>query len=130
MVDHLLDSESGDRSFVAHNLKCLTDMNNQNQTAVQTAKRTLVIFRDCHKSNNLVIPIEDKHMERFYRNFARRMGWPCTIRKATVQPAAQPAETAVHNWRKPAAIAQRPRTRLGGAFNLALTQITTEGGEL
>ena len=106
-------------------------MENQKETAGKTAKtKTMVIFRDCHKKNNLVLTIEDRYMERFYRNFARRMGWPCTIRKATVQPAAQPAETAVHNWRKPAAIAQRPRTRLGGAFNLALTSLTMEGGEV
>ena len=82
-------------------------MDKQNQ-------KTLVIFRDCHKRNNLIIPIEDRNEERFYRNFARRMGWPCCIRKAKVQPAA---------------IAERPRPRLGGAFNLALTSLAMEGGE-
>ena len=106
-------------------------MNETKQTAAKTAKtKTMVIFRDCHKKNNLVLTIEDKHMERFYSNFARRMGWPCTIRKASVEAIAQHAATAVHNWRKPAAIIERPRPRLGGAFNLALTSLTMEGGEV
>ncbi len=91
-------------------------------------QKTLVIFRDCHKRNNLVIPIEDRYEERFYRNFARRMGWPCCIRKTEVQPAAM-AAAAENNWRKPATIVERPRPRLGGAFNLALTASTMEGGE-
>ena len=93
-------------------------MNKQNQ-------KTLVIFRDCHKRNNLVIPIEDRYEERFYRNFARRMGWPCCIRKAEVQPAAM-AATAENNWRKPAAGFNRPR--LGGAFQLTVTTYRMEGG--
>ncbi len=93
-------------------------------------QKTLVIFRDCHKNNNLVIPIEDRYEERFYRNFAKRMGWPCTIRKRTAQAEAQPAApAAVHNWRKPAAIVERPRPQLFGAFNLTLTASTMEGGE-
>ena len=91
-------------------------------------QRTLVIFRDCHKRNNLVIPIENNNEERFYRNFARRMGWPCTIRKNAVQPAAM-AATAENNWRKPAAIVDRPRPQLFGAFNLTLTASAMEGGE-
>lgn len=90
--------------------------------------KTLVIFRDCHKNNNLVIPIENGYEERFYRNFARRMGWPCCIRKAEVQPAAM-AAAAENNWRKPAAIVERPRPKLFGAFNLTLTASTMEGGE-
>ena len=57
-------------------------MENEKQTAGETAtERTLVIFRDCHAANNLVITIEDAYEERFYRNFARRMGWPCTTRR-------------------------------------------------
>lgn len=57
-------------------------MQNERQTAGETArKRTLVIFRDCHAANNLVITIEDAYEERFYRNYARRMGWPCTTRR-------------------------------------------------
>ncbi len=96
-------------------------MNKQNQ-------KTLVIFRDCHKRNNLIIPIEDRSEERFYKNFARRMGWPCCIRKAEVQPAAK-AAPAENNWRKPAAIIERPRPQLFGAFNLTLTASTMEGGE-
>jgi len=90
-------------------------------------QRTLVIFRDCHKRNNLVIPIENNNEERFYRHFAHRMGWPCTIRKCTAQAEAQPAApAAVYNWRKPAAGFNRPR--LGGAFQLTVTPYRMEGG--
>ena len=102
-------------------------MNKFEETAGMTATRTLVIFRDCHSKNNLVIPIEDRYEERFYKNFARRMGWPCTIRKASVEAIAQQAATAVHNWRKPVAIIERPRPQLGGAFNLALTSLPKGG---
>ena len=103
-------------------------MQNSRTTAGETAKqRTLVIFRDCHSKNNLVIHIEDHYEERFYRNYARRMGWPCTIRKASAEAVAQQAATAVHNWRKPAAIIERPRPQLGGAFNLALTSLSKGG---
>ena len=103
-------------------------MQNSRTTAGQTAPRTLVIFRDCHSKNNLVIHIEDHYEERFYRNYARRMGWPCTIRKASAEAVAQQAATAVHNWRKPATIIERPRPQLGGAFNLTLTSLAMEGG--
>lgn len=88
-------------------------------------QRTLVIFRDCHKNNNLVIPIENNNEERFYRNFARRMGWPCTIRRNAVQPTAM-ATPAENNWRKPAAGFNRPK--LGGAFQLTVTPYRMEGG--
>ena len=103
-------------------------MQNTQTTAGKTAQRTLVIFRDCHSKNNLVIHIEDRYEERFYRNYARRMGWPCTIRKASAEAVAQQAATAVHNWRKPAAIIERPRPQLGGAFNLALSPLGMKGG--
>ena len=102
-------------------------MQNSRTTAGETAPRTLVIFRDCHKSNNLVINLEDSYEERFYRNFASRMGWPCTIRKTAVQPAAM-AAPAENNWRKPATIVERPRPNLAGAFNLSLTPLPKEGG--
>ena len=88
-----------------------------------------MIFRDCHVKNNIVVELVSSYEERFYRNFARRMGWPCTIRKRTAQADAQPtAPAAVHNWRKPAAIVERPRPQLFGAFNLTLTASTMEGG--
>lgn len=91
--------------------------------------RTLVIFRDCHVKNNIVVELVSSYEERFYRNFARRMGWPCTIRKRTAQAEAQPAApAAVHNWRKPVAIKERPRTQLGGAFCLNLYPMAKEGG--
>lgn len=64
------------------NVKTISKMENERQTAGETAtERTLVIFRDCHARNNIVITIESACEERFYRNFARRMGWPCTTRR-------------------------------------------------
>lgn len=102
-------------------------MQNSRTTAGETAPRTLVIFRDCHVKNNIVVELVSSYEERFYRNFARRMGWPCTIRKRTAQAEAQPAApAAVHNWRKPAAGFNRPR--LGGAFQLTVTPYRMEGG--
>ncbi len=95
-------------------------MDKQNQ-------KTLVIFRDCHKNNNLVIPIENNNEERFYRHFSHRMGWPCTIRKAKAHTELQ-ARSEVRAWRKPSAIEARPRPKLFGAFNLTLTASTMEGG--
>lgn len=94
-------------------------------------QRTLVIFRDCHKRNNIVIPIEDSYEERFYRNFARRMGWQWCIRKEKVGGLTSPCppQEGENNWRKPAAIVERPRPKLFGAFNLTLTASTMEGGE-
>ncbi len=94
------------------------------KTAGETAPRTLVIFRDCHKKNNIVIPIVCDYEERFYRHFAHRMGWLCTIRK----PKAHTELTKATVWRKPVAIAARQRPKLGGAFQLTLTSLTKEGG--
>ena len=89
--------------------------------------RTLVIFRDCHVKNNIVVELVSSYEERFYRNFARRMGWPCTIRKPKAHTELQ-ARAEVRAWRKPSAIESRPRPKLGGAFNLALTPMAMEGG--
>ena len=101
-------------------------MQNSTSTAGKTAWKTLVIFRDCHSKNNIVVPIENNYEERFYRHFAHRMGWPCTIRKPKAHTELQ-ARAEVRAWRKPSALADMPHPKLGGAFNLTLTQIK-EGG--
>lgn len=121
----LIDLNSGKwrAAFLCHMFKIINIMQNEQRTAGETAQRTLVIFRDCHKKNNIVIPIVSDYEERFYRHFAHRMGWPCTIRK----PKAHTELTKATVWRKPVAIASRPRPQLGGAFNLTLTDIK-EGG--
>lgn len=102
-------------------------MNNQNQTEAKTSKRMLVIFRDCHVKNNIVVPIESSYEERFYRHFAHRMGWPCTIRKPKAHTELQ-SRPEVRRWRKPTGIEARPRPKLGGAFRLELSPIAKEGG--
>ena len=94
----------------------------------ETSKRMLVIFRDCHSRNNIVVPIENNYEERFYRHFAHRMGWPCTIRKPKAHTELQ-TRSEVRAWRKPSCIEARPRPKLFGAFNLTLTASTMEGGE-
>ena len=107
-------------------------MEQQQKTAGKTAQRTLVIFRDCHSKNNIVVVANSDREEEKIRLRAMSKGFLVALRKPrelghnldttwTSQPSA-------HTWRKPSALAERPRTRLGGAFNLALTQITTEGG--
>ena len=117
-----LAAGSGAPLFSCHMLK-IQDMQNEQRTAGETAQRTLVIFRDCHSKNNIVIPIVCDYEERFYRHFAHRMGWLCTIRK----PVAHTELTKATVWRKPVAIAARPRPQLGGTFNLALTEIRKGG---
>lgn len=89
--------------------------------------KTLVIFRDCHVKNNIVVELVSSYEERFYRNFARRMGWPCTIRKPKAHTELQ-TRSEVRAWRKPSCIEARPRPKLGGAFQLTLTSLTKEGG--
>ena len=98
------------------------------KTAGETAKRTLVIFRDCHKRNNIVVPIESGYEERFYKNFARRMGWKWCIRKASVEAALRQAQgpQAEYNWRKPAAAVERPK--LADARRLLASALATKGG--
>ena len=94
--------------------------------------KTLVIFRDCHAKHNIVVEANSDREEERIRLRAMSDGFLVAVRKPK-QPGCETHCTTqpTHpTWRKPAAIAQRPRTRLGGAFNLALTQITTEGGAL
>lgn len=89
-------------------------------------QRTLVIFRDCHKKNNLVINIKSDYEERFYRNFAHRMGWPCCIRKPK-QHSTFENHDEIQVWRKPSIWVRRTLVSIG-AFNLKLTPMVKEGG--
>lgn len=109
-------------------------MKQQQTTAGKTAQRTLVIFRDCHSKNNIVVVANSDREEEKIRLRAMSKGFLVALRKPrelghnldttwTSQPSA-------HTWRKPSALAERPRTRLGGAFNLALTSLAMEGGAL
>ena len=109
-------------------------MEKQNLTAGGTAttnsypKRVRLFSPDGHANKDIITIVDDIYTERFVRAHARRIGWRISIRriKAETKPveAAKPTAKA---WRKPSAIAERPRPQLGGAFNLALTQIK-EGG--
>ena len=118
--------------------KIKSKMQNEKQTAGETAKeRTLVIFRDCHAANNIVIQLVDSYEERFYRNFARRMGWPCCIRNARTEKRIRQMEKQQRNgqqpqWRKPDSISARRKAiherQIASAFDLRVRTSTMEGG--
>ena len=105
-------------------------MQNTQKTAGQTAPRTLVIIRDCHAKNNIVVTANSDREEERVRLRAMSKGFLVAVRKPRPQePVATASAPSTSAWRKPAAIAERPRPRLGGAFNLALTSLP-KGGEL
>lgn len=107
-------------------------MQNTQKTAGQTAPRTLVIIRDCHSKNNIVLTANSEREEEKIRLRAMSKGFLVAVRKPKqlVQELYNTCTTPAssHTWRKPSALTERPRTRLGGAFNLALTSLTMEGG--
>ena len=107
-------------------------MQNTQTTAGQTAKRTLVIFRDCHSKNNIVLTANSDREEEKIRLRAMSKGFLVALRKprdlGQILDKSWTNQPSVHTWRQPAAIIERPRTRLGGAFNLVLSQIAMEGG--
>ncbi|MBQ8959399.1 MAG: hypothetical protein IJ057_13025 [Bacteroidales bacterium] len=96
--------------------------------------RTLVIFRDCHAKNNLIVTATSDREEERIRLRAISDGYLVAVRKprGLVQNLgntyANTCTCSAHTWSKPSAIEQRPRPRLGGAFNLAITSLAKEGG--
>ena len=105
-------------------------MQNSRTTAGETAPRTLVIIRDCHAKNNIVVTANSDREEERVRLRAMSKGFLVAVRKPRPQePVATASAPSQREWRKPAAIAERPRPRLGGAFNLTLTSLAMEGGE-
>jgi hypothetical protein len=109
-------------------------MNKQRQTAGETAKRTLVIFRDCHSKNNIVVTANSDREEEKIRLRAMSKGFLVALRKprelGQILDTTRTTQPSAHTWRKPAAIMERPRPQLGGAFNLTLTSLAMEGGAL
>ena len=107
-------------------------MQNTQTTAGKTAQRTLVIFRDCHSKNNIVVVANSDREEEKIRLRAMSQGFLVALRKprklGQILDTTRTTQPSAHTWRKPAAIMERPRTRLGGAFNLALTSLAMEGG--
>lgn len=106
-------------------------MQNSRTTAGETAPRTLVIIRDCHSKHNIVVTAKSDREEERVRLRAMSKGYLVAVRKPK-QPGCETHCTTIptnRTWRKPAAIAERPRPRLGGAFNLTLTSLAMEGGE-
>ena len=106
-------------------------MQNSRQTAGETAQRTLVIFRDCHSKNNIVVTANSDREEEKIRLRALSDGFLVALRKPK-QPGCETHCTAMptnRTWRKPAAIIERPRPKLYGAFQLTLASLMPEGGE-
>lgn len=113
----------------------LYDMQHTQKTAGQTAPRTLVIIRDCHSKHNIVVTANSDREEEKIRLRALSDGFLVALRKPRqlepqLEPSLAPSQATNHVWRKHPTIEQRPRPRLGGAFNLALTSLTMEGGAL
>lgn len=106
-------------------------MQHTQKTAGQTAPRTLVIIRDCHAKNNIVVTANSDREEERVRLRAMSKGFLVAVRKPKLlakelyNTCTTPASSLT--WRKPAALVVRERPRLGGAFNLALTEIRKGG---
>lgn len=113
-------------------LKCLTKMEKQVKTAGQTAPRTLVIFRDCHSKNNIVVTANSDREEERVRLRAMSKGFLVAVRKPRELMqnigGTCTCTSSAHTWQKPSAIVERPRPKLCGAFQLTLTSLTKEGG--
>ena len=45
------------------------------------AMKTLVIFRDCHSSHNIVVKAYNDDDEALYRKMAAKKGWKVAVRK-------------------------------------------------
>jgi hypothetical protein len=106
-------------------------MQNSRTKAGETAPRTLVIIRDCHSKNNIVVMANSDREEERVRLRAMSKGFLVTVRKPK-QPGCETRCTTMpdkRTWIKPAAIIERPRPKLAGAFNLSLTPLPKEGGE-
>ncbi len=105
-------------------------MQNSRQTAGETAQRTLVIFRDCHSKNNIVMTANSDREEEKIRLRAMSKGFLVAVRKPRelMQNLCNTYTSPANAWHKPSALESRPRPRLGGAFNLSLTPLAMEGG--
>ena len=105
-------------------------MQNTQKTAGQTAPRTLVIFRDCHSKHNIVVTANSDREEEKIRLRALSDGFLVALRKPRElkQSLGDTCTSSTHSWHKPSALTERPRPKLGGAFQLTLTSLTKEGG--
>ena len=50
-------------------------------TATQAYPKTLVVIRDCHAKNNLVVTARTADDEQLYRKMASRKQWKVAVRK-------------------------------------------------
>lgn len=107
-------------------------MQNTPKTAGQTAPRTLVIFRDCHSRNNIVVTANSDREEEKIRLRALSDGFLVAVRKpknlGQILDTTWTPATTKSVWRKPAAIAERLRPKTFGTFRLTLTASAIEGG--
>lgn len=107
-------------------------MQNSRTTAGETAPRTLVIIRDCHSKNNIVVTANSDREEERIRLRAMSHDWLVAVRKPKDPGQILDkswTSTTERAWRKPSALASRPRPQLADAFRLTLTTLAMEGGE-
>lgn len=99
--------------------------------AGETAPRTLVIIRDCHSKNNIVLTANSDREEEKIRLRAMSKGFLVTVRKSRelgqIMDKSWTDQPSAPSWHKPAAIIERPLPKLAGAFNLSLTPLTKGG---
>ena len=107
-------------------------MQHTQKTAGETAPRTLVIFRDCHSKNNIVVTANSDREEEKIRLRALSDGFLVALRKPKQSGCETNCTTKPTNrtWRKPSALMERPRPKLGGAFQLTLSPLAMKGGEV
>lgn len=80
-------------------------MDKQRQTAGETEPTTttgaivLVIIRDCHAKNNMVVTADTPAEERAYRRMATKQGFLVAVRKPKDPTCANCANMTVRNWR-------------------------------
>lgn len=117
-------------------------------TATQAYPKTLVVIRDCHAKNNLVVTARSADDEALYRKMAAKKQWKVAVRKPKreKQPTCdncasmelrQTRDGANHRWcdlygQWVPDTEQSPlcdhHSALKGAFSLTLTKAGQEGG--
>ena len=115
-------------------------------TATQAYPKTLVVIRDCHAKNNLVVTAHNADDEALYRKMAAKKQWKMAVRKSKTPKAPSCDNCASMEIRQTRDGANHRRCDLHGqwipdneqspvcnlhrAFCLTLTPIARKGGVL
>lgn len=107
--------------------------------------KTLVVIRDCHAKNNLVVIAHNADDESLYRKMAAKKGWKVAVRKDKAEPTCDNCDSMelrntrgvigrfcelYGQWIPEEGKVQTctHHSSLNGAFMLHLTPLTKEGG--